>query len=75
MLRRIVLAVALGITPAAALFVAGCAGDNARKPYGLTGSASNDEVARKERLRWTDDKGHYRPDLRARGGPPLRSLP
>ena len=75
MLRKVSLIAVLGLGPAAALFAAGCASDRTDKPYGLAGSSSTiDEQERKERLRWTDDKGHYRPDLRTRSGPPLRNV-
>ena len=74
MLRRIFLATVLGLAPAAVLFAAGCAANGADKPYSLTGSSTIDEQERKERLRWTDDKGHYRPDLRTQGGQPLRQV-
>ncbi len=32
-------------------------------PYALTGQANTAEL--REQARWTDDKGHYRPDWRA----------
>ena len=71
MLKKLALAAVLGLAPAAALLATGCASSQ-EKPYSLTGT---DEQERKERLRWTDDKGHYRPDLRQQGGAPLHNVP
>lgn len=73
MSRRVSLITVLGLVIAAALFATGCASDRTDKRHGLAGSGSTvDEQERKERLRWTDQKGRYRPDLRQQGGPPLR---
>ena len=47
----------LTVVSAGALVAAGCASG----PSGLTGS---DQAEIRERARWTDDKGHYRPDWR-----------
>ena len=69
MLKRIALAAVLGFAPAA-LLATGCASTQ-DKPYSLTGS---DDQEHKERMRWTDDKGHYRPDLRQQGGTPLHYI-
>jgi hypothetical protein len=41
----------------------GCESANDR-PYGLTGEQ---ELSRSERLKYTDQKGHYRPEYAARG--------
>ena len=45
-----------------------------RQAYSVTGTNTLDDQEQKERLRWTDDKGHYRPDLRNQGGTPLRNV-
>ena len=74
MLKRLILSAVFGLAPMAALVAAGCTSNNNGKPYSLTGSSTISEQERKERLRWTDDKGHYRPDLRNQGGAPLRSV-
>jgi hypothetical protein len=75
MLKRIILSAVFGLAPMAALVAAGCTSNNAGKPYSLTGSSTISEQERKEQLRWTDDKGHYRPDLRMQGGAPLHNVP
>jgi hypothetical protein len=64
MTRKLFAAGILTIGAAATLFVAGCSSANGDKPFALTGGSSiaADEV--NERARWTDDKGHYRPDWR-----------
>ena len=74
MFKRIILSAAIGFAPLAAIAAAGCA-SNGDKPYSLTGSSNISEQERKERLRWTDDKGHYRPDLRNQSGAPLHNVP
>ena len=75
MLRKFFTVAVLGLSSSAALFAAGCASSSSDKPYGLTGNNTISEEERTEQRRWTDDKGHYRPDLRMRGGPPLRHIP
>lgn len=65
MLRKMLLAATFGLGISATLLTGGCAADKGEKPYSLTGT----EQERKERLRYTDAKGHYRPDLRAQGQP------
>ena len=76
MLRKIFVGLLLGLAPVTALFAAGCASNNSDKPYGLTGDGSTtSDAERKERMRWTDDKGRYRSDLRMAGIAPLRYVP
>jgi hypothetical protein len=58
----------LTVVSAGALVAAGCASG----PNGLTGS---DQAEVRQRARWTDDKGHYRPDLEMKGGAPLHNIP
>ncbi len=62
MLGKITRGVALGGIFLAGLLTAGCATTTQNGPYSLTGVTSEQE--HKEMLRYTDDKGHYRPDLR-----------
>lgn len=69
-LRIAVLAVAVS----APLLAVGCASNTADKPYSVTGN-SVDAQESKERMRWTDDKGHYRQELRGQGGTALRDVP
>jgi hypothetical protein len=64
---RIINLVLLTVVSAGALVAAGCASG----PSGLTGS---DQADARQRARWTDDKGHYRPDLEMKGGAPLRNI-
>lgn len=47
---------------AAVLLTAGCASQSS-EPYALTGRSPT--VDAREQARWTDDKGHYRPEWRA----------
>lgn len=75
MLKRLILSAVVGLAPMATVVAAGCSSSNSGKPYSLTGSSTITEQERKERLRWTDDKGHYRPDLRNQGGQPLHIVP
>lgn len=57
----------LTVVSAAALVATGCANG----PSALTGS---DQAEMRQRARWTDDKGHYRPDLEMRGSAPLHNI-
>ena len=75
MLKRLLLSAVVGLAPVAAIAAAGCTSNSSGKPYSLTGNSTISEQERKERLRWTDDKGHYRPDLRNQGGAPLHNVP
>ena len=54
MLKKVFTTVVLGVVASAALLAGGCAADPKLDRNELT-----------ERQRYTDDKGHYRPDLRA----------
>jgi hypothetical protein len=73
--RSLAVAALFGITLSATLcVVVGCASSSSDKPYSVTGTNLTDDEERKEQLRWTDDKGHYRPDLRMQGGVPLRTV-
>lgn len=62
MIRKATTFVVLGALGIGAMFAAGCA-SNESKPYGLTGQSTLTEQERKEQMRYTDSKGHYRPDL------------
>jgi hypothetical protein len=77
MLRKLLVTVVVGTAPLTLPFVAGCTSSGSDKPYALTGdrSTTTSDVERKERMRWTDDKGRYRSDLRLAGGAPLRYVP
>ncbi len=77
MIRNIAI---LALVGSAALVASGCATtfNEPAKPYALTGKDNNiklTEGERKEQLRWTDDKGHYRADLRMQQTRPLRYVP
>ena len=74
MFRKSLSIAILGFAISAPLFALGCASESG-EPYSVTGTNTIDEQERKERLRWTDDKGHYRPDLRQQGGAPLHNIP
>ena len=74
MFRKSLSVAILGLAVSAPLFVLGCASENGGKPYSVTGTNTIDDQERKEKLRWTDDKGRYRPDLRNQGGAPLRQV-
>jgi hypothetical protein len=77
MLRKRLVTVVVGIAPLTVPFLAGCTSTGSNKPYALTGDRSTtvDDAAQKERMRWTDDKGRYRSDLRMAGVAPLRYVP
>ena len=78
MTRKLITLALLGATAVPALLAVGCASDNASEPYKLTGKSQDDAVSSHEAWRqrsvYTDDKGHYRPDL-AEQHRPLRPLP
>ncbi len=67
MLRRIAITAAISIISLAGVFSVGCTSTSTSEPYSLTGNSANRE--RKERLRYTDDKGRYHPELRSAGIP------
>ena len=60
MLRKMINIAALGAITAGTLVAAGCSSGN--KPYGLTGNSNIPSAS--EQARWTDSKGHYRPEWR-----------
>jgi len=74
MFRKSLAVAIFALAVSAPFFALGCASENSGKPYSVTGTNTIDDQERKERLRWTDDKGHYRPDLRNQGGAPLREV-
>lgn len=45
------------------MVAAGCASQGSAEPYSVTGNADQAEI--REQARWTDQKGHYRPEWRA----------
>ena len=73
MFRKVLSVTILGLALSAPLVAVGCASENENRPYSVTGTVPAEE--RTERARWTDDKGHYRPELRQQGGAPLHSIP
>ena len=77
MLRKLFVNVLVGIAPLTIPFLAGCTSSGSDKPYALTGDRNTtiSDAERKERMRWTDDKGRYRSDLRMAGIAPLRYVP
>jgi hypothetical protein len=76
MLRKLFAGVLVGLAPLTVPFIAGCTSSGSDKPYALTGDRSTiTDAERTERLRWTDDKGRYRADLRMAGVAPLRYVP
>lgn len=58
--KKLVLMGALAMGGGATLLLGGCASNG--QPFGLTGEVDRKEMV--ERARWTDDKGHYRPEWR-----------
>ena len=75
MLRKTLIGVVIGVSSLTSLVAAGCTSAKNDKPYALTGNGSVSDQERKEQMRWTDDKGHYRADLRQQGGRPIRNIP
>lgn len=65
MFRKLATVVVLGAISLSGLLAAGCASSPSNAPYSLTGSSA--EQQRKERLRYTDDKGRYHPELQSAG--------
>jgi hypothetical protein len=58
MTRKAITVVALGIiSTSAALFASGCTSSNTNQPRALTGTTDTSDLRR-----WTDDKGHPRPE-------------
>lgn len=78
MLKRVSFSIVLASVMAVPLLAAACAREG---PYPRTGDT--DAAEQRDRARFTDDKGHYRPDWRAgidmppgvaqRGNPAARS--
>lgn len=68
MLKTTLNLIALAGMALGGLLVAGCASKD-EQPYGLTGQSQSAVTAaeQRERLRYTDQKGRYRPDLRQMG--------
>jgi hypothetical protein len=81
--RKLIASILFAATAVPALLVVGCASGNGNPPsgnppYSLTGS-SQDQVAQeheawRQRMMYTDDKGHYRPELAAQNHP-IRYIP
>ena len=60
MLRKLFTVTVLATVSAATLVATGCASNNADGPSALTG----DRTMQNDNWRYTDDKGHYRPEWR-----------
>ena len=77
MLRKLLVIVVVDIAALTVPFLAGCMSSGSDKPYALTGDRNTtvSDAERKDRMRWTDDKGRYRSDLRMAGIAPLRYVP
>ena len=60
MFRKVLTVVLLSTVSVGTLAAAGCASDNADRPSALTG----DRSSMSDNWRYTDDKGHYRPEWR-----------
>jgi hypothetical protein len=60
MFRKLFTVAALATVSTAALVATGCASNNTKEPSALTG----DRTTMNDNWRYTDDKGHYRPEFR-----------
>ena len=60
MFRKLFTVAVLATVSAATLVAGGCASDNMKEPSALTG----DRTTMNDNWRYTDDKGHYRPEWR-----------
>ena len=69
MTRKLIMVAILGIVSASALLAAGCSATNANPPYSLTGQPQVQADRKHQewllRQRFTDEKGHYHPELAA----------
>jgi hypothetical protein len=78
MTRKLITLALLGTTTVPALLAVGCTSNTATEPYGLTGKAQENAVssheAWRQQMMYTDEKGHYHPELAAEERP-LRSIP
>jgi hypothetical protein len=78
MTRKLITLALLGATAVPALLAVGCASENATEPYKLTGKTQENAVsgheAWRQQIMYTDEKGHYHPELAAQQRP-LRSIP
>jgi hypothetical protein len=63
MFNKLLKASALSAVVLVPILAAGCTSQGSSEPYAVTGNVNQDEV--RERARWTDEKGHYRPEWRA----------
>ena len=66
MLRKLLNVAFLTVVSVTTLAAAGCASDNGNGPNALTG----DRAGQNDNWRYTDDKGHYRPEWRSSGSAP-----
>lgn len=69
-MRKMISMGLFGMVAGAAMFVGGCQ-TGGGEPYGLTG---REEMSSWTKLKYTDQKGHYRPEYASRGEQ-IRPLP
>lgn len=62
-MRKVISLAVLGVVVGSAMLAAGGC-QTSGGPYGLTGQQ---QMSSAERMRYTDSKGHYRPEYAARG--------
>lgn len=76
MSRKWITIALLGATTVPALFAVGCS-SGSNQPYSLTGKSqeqiASEHEAWRERMMYTDEKGHYHPELAAQHRP-LRDI-
>src|SRR5436853_6514968 len=73
MTRKLLTVAVLSAASLSTLFAVGCSSQGQSQPYSLTGK-SQDQIARdheqwRQKMMYTDDKGHYHPELAAQGRP------
>mgnify|MGYP001457316260 CR=1 FL=1 len=78
MTRKLLSVALLSAVSVSTLFALGCSSQGQNQPYSLTGK-SQDQIAQeheqwRQRTMYTDEKGHYHPELRAQNRP-LRWIP
>ena len=77
-MNKLITIAMLGAVSVPMLTALGCS-TGGNQPYSLTGTSAQQAAAQHEewrqRMMYTDDKGHYRADLRQQGAPPLRYIP
>ena len=78
MTRKLFSLALLAATAGPAFLAVGCSSSNANQPYSLTGKSqeqiAQDHEAWRQRMMYTDEKGHYHPELAAQHRP-IRYIP